>query len=124
PTARRKNAFLHVGYVVADHLNVFAQASWNSSFDDNVGFPHYQAGNGPVIQSGNPFIPASIQAQMTALGLTSFQIGSMNYDLPFIGSSSTRQVNRNVLGANGNFAAFNTDWSWDVYFQNGYTRIS
>jgi len=124
PTARRKNAFLHVGYDVADHLNVFAQASWNSSFDDNVGFPHYQAGNGPVILSGNPFIPASIQAQMTALGLTSFQIGSMNYDLPFIGSRSTRQVNRNVLGASGSFAAFNTDWSWDAYFQNGYTRIS
>jgi len=124
PTARRQSAFFRAGYDVTDNFNVFAQASWNSSFDDNVGFPHYQAGNGPVILSGNPFIPASVQAQMTALGLTSFQIGSMNYDLPFIGSQSTRQVNRNVLGANGRFDAFETDWSWDAYFQNGYTRIS
>jgi len=124
PTARRKSAFLRAGYDITDGFNVFAQLSWNSSFDDNVGFPHYQAGNGPVILSGNPFIPASVQAQMTALGLTSFQIGSMNYDLPFIGSQSTRQVNRNVIGGNGSFDAFDREWSWDAYFQNGYTRIS
>ena len=124
PTARRKSAFLRAGYDVSDDVNVFAQLSWNSSYDDNKGFPHYQAGNGPTILSGNPFIPASVQAQMTAQGITSFQIGSMNYDLPIIGSRSTRQVNRNVLGAGGKFDAFGTGWSWDVYFQNGYTRIS
>ncbi len=124
PIARRKSAFFRAGYDVTDSVNVFAQLSWNASFDDNKGFPHYQAGNGPVILSGNPFIPASVQAQMTAQGITSFQIGSMNYDLPLIGSRSTRQVNRNVVGAEGKFDAMGTGWSWDAYFQNGYTRIS
>jgi len=124
PTAKRKNAFFRASYDLTDNFNVFAQLSWNTSFDDNDGFPHYQAGNGPVILSGNPFIPASVQAQMTALGLTSFQIGSMNYDLPVIGSSRNNQTNRNVVGANGNFGAFGSDWSWDAYFQNGHTRIS
>ncbi len=124
PVASRKNAFFRAAYDVSDNVNVYIQIAWNSTFDDNWGFPAYQAGNGPTILSGNPFIPASVQTQMTALGVTSFQLGTMNLDRPIIGSRSTRQVNRNVIGASGKFDAFATPWSWNAYFQNGYTRIS
>jgi len=124
PKATRKNVFLRASYDVSENLNIYGQFSWNSSFDDNRGFPAYQPGNGPIIQSGNPFIPESIQERMTALGLTSFQIGTTNYDRPFIGSRSLRQTNRNILGANGKLEAFDAPWTWNAYAQNGYTRIS
>ena len=61
---------------------------------------------------------------MTALGVTQLSIGSYNYDLPDEGADDTRQVNRNVIGASGKFDAFGKDWTWDAYFQNGYSRSS
>ena len=61
---------------------------------------------------------------MTALGLTSFAIGSMHYDLPSFGADSDRTVNRYVVGATGKFDALGSGWAWDTYFQNGKNRNS
>ena len=124
PQAIRKNAFMRASYDVTDSVNLFVQTAWNESFDDNKGFATYQAGNGPTVLSGNPFIPASVQAQMTALKLTSIHIGGMNQDLPVIGSQSDKITTRNVIGANGKFDAMYTPWTWNAYFQNGMTRIN
>lgn len=124
PTSRRNGLFTRLSYDLTDNVEVFAQVAWNSSYDRSNGLTHYQAGNGPTILSGNPFIPASVQEQMTALGLASFHIGSMNYDLPIIGNLAERTTNRNVIGINGTSNFFNTDWTWNAYFQNGVTDIS
>lgn len=124
PYENRKNIFFRGSYDVTDNFNVFAQASWGASASNSRSFLAYQPGNGPTILTGNPFIPETVQARMTTLGLTSFQIGSMNLDMPIIGTASVRQTNRYVVGANGAVDAAGTNWTWDAYFQLGYTRNS
>ncbi|MCC6914673.1 MAG: TonB-dependent receptor [Rhodospirillaceae bacterium] len=124
PRERRKGLFTRVSYDLTDTVEVFAQASWNNSWNTGGAFSHFQLGNGATVRTGNPFIPASVQAQMTALGVTQFQLGSMNYDLPFITTESDRTTNRYVLGANGDFDAFSSSWNWNAYWQKGITRVA
>ena len=124
PQNIRHNAFFRTSYDVTDDLNIYAQATWGDNKTYTATWPPFQAGNGATILSGNPFIPATVQAQMTALNLTSFRIGSMNYDMPTVGNRAKRITNRYVLGAEGKFDAFENTWSWNGYFQLGKTRAA
>ena len=124
PSEERANVFARVSYAVADDVNVFAQVSRGVFETYGIAFPHYQVGAGPVVLSGNPFIPPSVQEQMTALGLTSFRLGSMNYDMPYVAVGTSRAANRYVLGADGKLDAFDTVWSWSAYAQEGETSSS
>jgi iron complex outermembrane recepter protein len=121
PSQERQNIFARVSYDVSDDVNVFLQLSRGVSSTYGIAFPHYQAGNGPIVLSGNPFIPESVQAQMTALGLASIRLGTMNYDMPHVAVGTTRAANRYVLGAEGKLDAFGTRWSWNGYVQIGET---
>ena len=123
PANRRRNLFGRFSYDVTDSVNVYTQLAWGDNNTFTSAWPPFQAGNGPTILSGNPFIPASVQAQMTALGLPSFRIGSMNYDLPNVANYVNRATQRIVVGASGKFGLFNdTLWSWNAYYQYGRTR--
>ena len=121
PTQKRENLFSRVSFDITDNFNVYAQFSRGVSSGEGIAVPHYQAGNGPLVLSGNPFIPASVQARMTALNLPNIRIGTMNYDMPFVTTDTTRGANRYVVGMEGMFAAIGTDWSWSSYAQIGKT---
>jgi iron complex outermembrane receptor protein len=122
PSEKRQNIFSRVSYDITDRLNVFAQVSRGVSETWGIAFPHYQVGAGPTVRSGNPFIPASVQAQMTALGLSTIRIGTMNADMGDIPVGTTRAANRFVVGAEGKLDLFKTDWSWNFYGQLGDTN--
>lgn len=124
PTENRQNIFTRVSYDITDNLNVFAQASRGVSETLGIAFPHYQVGAGPTVRSGNPFIPASVQAEMTAQGLASIRIGTMNADMGDIPVGTTRAANRFVVGAEGKLDMLSTDWSWNFYAQRGETSSS
>ncbi len=124
PSNLRHNAFLRVSYDLTDDINVYAQASWGDNITYTATWPPFQAGNGMTILSGNPFIPASVQAQMDAAGVTQFRIGSMNYDMPTVGNRAKRNTTRYVVGIDGKFDAMDTAWSWNAYFQRGHTRAA
>lgn len=121
PAVKRWNAFTRVSYDITDRTNVFVQASTAATRTHSITWPAFQAGNGPTILSGNPFIPDSVQARMDELGLESFQIGSMNYDLPTVNNYAKRKTDRFVLGAEGTFDAFDDEWVWTAYYQRGET---
>jgi outer membrane receptor protein involved in Fe transport len=59
---------------------------------------------------------------MTALGLTNITIGSMNGDLGAAGANNDRRVQRYVIGGDGKFDAFDTNWTWNAYAQVGITK--
>jgi iron complex outermembrane receptor protein len=124
PSEKRQNIFTRVSYDLTDRLNVFVQLSRGVSETWGIAFPHYQVGAGPTVRSGNPFIPASVQAQMTELGLESFRIGTMNADMGDVPVGTTRAANRYVVGAEGKVDLFKTDWSWNFYAQLGETSSS
>jgi len=122
PSQERQNIFGRVSYDVTDDVNVFLQVSRGISSTYGIAFPHYQAGRGVTVLSGNPFIPASVQARMTELGLESISIGTMAYDMPFVATETTRAANRYVIGAEGHFGLWGKEWSWNSYAQIGKTR--
>ncbi len=124
PSEHREAVFLRGSYDITDNFSVFAQTSWNRSHNFNWAFSHFMVGNGPTILSGNPLILPSIQAQMTALKITSIQVSGMNYDLPWIGPDLDRRAMRYVVGANGSFDAMDTGWKWNAYWQKGVTLVN
>ncbi|MSO72868.1 MAG: TonB-dependent receptor [Rhodospirillaceae bacterium] len=124
PAESRQNVFARAAYDVTDDLNVFLQVSWASAYTLGTCCPIFMPGNGPTIKADNAFIPASVKAQMTALGVTQFQIGTNNLDLGAIRSENRKMTNRQVIGANGGFNAVDTRWTWDAYFQYSYSRNS
>ncbi len=119
PENRRRNVFARVAFDVTDNINIYGQAAWGDNRSYTSMWPAFQAGSGPTILSGNPFIPVSVQQQMTAQGLPSFRIGSMNYDLPNMATDVNRETNRLVLGAEGSYSIFGKPWTWNGYFQYG-----
>ena len=124
PAELRHNVFFRSAYDITDDINVFVQASWGAATVLDQCCTQFQQGNQGVVKSDNAFIPASVKAQMTALGVTSLTMGSMNFDLPSFGANSERFVNRYVAGANGKFDAFGKGWAWNAYFQYGKARNS
>ncbi len=103
-----------------------------SAVSNQVGDGTYNAttgrtGSSNVINLGlradNPFIPAEVRAKIPA-STTVLQFGAWTADLGAVTTENEHFVNRNVLGATGNFDAFDKSWGWDLYFQNGYSRNS
>ncbi len=123
PIESRQNVFVRADYDITDRFNIFGQLSWATSHllgtCCNVFFP---GAVGPIIKADNAFIPASVRAQVTALGVTQFQLGHNNLDAGSIRSDNLKTVNRQVIGANGTFAAAGKEWTWDAYFQYSYSR--
>ncbi len=128
PMESRQNLYVRAQYDVSDNVTVFASVSWGSGRTKGQSFVQFQPGNaasGPnAIKADNAFIPDVVRARMTTLGLTGLTLGSYNFDLPTTFSDNTRMVNRHVIGANGHFGAFGKEWTWDAYFQNGFSRSS
>jgi outer membrane receptor protein involved in Fe transport len=122
PQNRRRNAFARVSYDITENINGYVQLAWGDNRTYTATWPAFQAGSGPTILSGNPNIPASVQAQMTALGLPSFRIGSMNYDLPTVGNDVNRETHRYVAGLDGEFDVLGKNWTWNAYYQHGETE--
>jgi iron complex outermembrane recepter protein len=121
PENERTNLFARVSYDVTDSTNVFLQVAAGDNRTQTAMWPHFQAGNGPTILSGNPFIPASVQAVMDQQGLASFRIGSMNTDLGIVGTDVNRESKRFVIGADGKIDMFARSWVWNAYVQDGTT---
>jgi iron complex outermembrane receptor protein len=116
PALTRQNLFSRLSYDVTDNVNVWAEYQWASAHSNANSNPNRTLGNVPI-KADNPFIPASVLAQMTALNLTQITLGSTNGDVPRFHSNNTRTLRRGALGASGKFDALDTAWKWDAYYQ-------
>ncbi len=115
-----QNFFTRASYQVTDTFEMFAQASWGHDSNQNWCCPFEN--NGTIVQKvDNAFIPASVQAQMVALKLTTINLGSMVGDLGRAGAYNDRRVERMVVGGSGSFDAAQTTWTWNAYGQIGIT---
>jgi iron complex outermembrane receptor protein len=124
PQLKRDNFYSRVSYDLTDNINAYSEFGWGRSQatvpqDTRI----FDLGNVTVL-SGNPFIPASIQARMTALGLPSFALGTTNGDLPGLGAENTRIFNRYVEGLEGSFNAFTSKWKWEAYYARSTDHIN
>lgn len=71
-----------------------------------------------TIKCANPFVPASIQAQCAADGITSFRYGTSDYILPNTIVHTDRREFRTVAGLKGKFHVL-SDWDYDAYYERG-----
>ncbi|MGE4064359.1 MAG: TonB-dependent receptor plug domain-containing protein [Rhodospirillaceae bacterium] len=123
PSEERQVVFTRVSYELAEAVEVFGMFSWN--FTDSEGLPGIQFNQGNVlIRADNAFLPADIRARAAALGISQFNLGTMNEDLPDRRTDNERFVTRYVFGADGAFDAGGTEWTWDAYYQYGHSRAS
>lgn len=118
PTQDRKNIFTRVSYDVADNAEIYVQGSFAKlhSFSDSV--PVFFPGT-LTIQSDNAFLPQNIASGLAAAGVSSFKFGTFNGDLGIQHPVTDREVSRFLLGGDGKFNLFGTDWSWDAYASYG-----
>ncbi len=121
PEEHREGVFTRVGYDITDNVEAFAQFSWNYTDSDGVvGYQFNQANI--IIRADNAFIPEAVRTQLVARGITQFNMGSMNGDLPLRRTDNRRYTTRYVVGLNGDTEAMDTTWTWDAYYQKGITR--
>jgi outer membrane receptor protein involved in Fe transport len=121
PRTTNQNAYARVSYDIADDIEVYASAQWAHNHEESQSINDYELGN-LTVTNQNPFIPAPILASMTANGITSFQMGTMLGDVPGTTPTYDRNVTRSLVGVDGDFNAFGTDWKWDVHGSYGYNR--
>jgi outer membrane receptor protein involved in Fe transport len=85
---------------------------------------------GNAAGGANYYLPASINAACVANKITSFALGVAIGAGPAAGRfppsrmNTIRQQRRYVIGADGAFNLFGTDWTFDAYFQHGENNTS
>lgn len=117
-------AFVHASYALTDNVELYGEAHWASSrTTSRAGLaPSYF--NNLTVSAGNPFIPASVAAGMTANGLTSITMGTWAQDLNGIGFNNTRIFQRYMGGLDGHFDMFGSTWAWNASFEHSGTNTN
>jgi outer membrane receptor protein involved in Fe transport len=130
PEDDRWGLFGRVSFEVSDGVELFAAASYNhQEVFFNAG-PNL--GSATLNTTGCTTVPVPITCNAFALqtlgaarlaGVTSVSITTTAADLPFRGINNKREVQRYVVGAEGEFDAFGKSARWDIYGQYGRSDV-
>ena len=130
PEDDRRSVFGRASFEVADGVTVFAEGSYNwQEVLFNAG-PNLSTGqnlnatgcstatptNAPI--TCNAFLYNTLGPDRLA-GITSVTFATTAQDLPFRAINNRREVQRYVLGAEGDFEMFGNTARWDVFGQYG-----
>ncbi|MGX7926328.1 TonB-dependent receptor plug domain-containing protein [Tsuneonella sp. HG094] len=135
PRDDRRGAFARLSFDVADNVTLFGEASYNwQEVYFNAG-PNLSTGQ-TLSASGCGTAPTAASAPITCnaflynalgpaalAGITSVTLATTAADLPPRVINNKRSVQRYVLGAEGDFAAFGNEAHWDVYGQYGRAKL-
>lgn len=123
PEETRESIFTRASYDVTDNIEMFVQVSRSRTHAVGLSAHQYNLAN-LVVKADNAFLPDEVAAQAAALGITQFTMGKLHGDLPIRGTDNRRDVNRYIVGANGDFDLFGSGWNWDAYYQKGIATTS
>jgi len=131
---RTLNLFGYTHFDITETLRASVQVNYGKSRSQNNSTPATRFGTLPI-SVDNAFLPDSIKAQMTDLGLETIWIGVTNINnvTPdafshdnFIESSvgvpvsvQQRRLMRGVFSLDGKFGS---GWTWNAYYQKGKVR--
>lgn len=131
PRDDRHGVFGRISYEITDNIELFAEAAYNrQEVLFNAG-PNLQTGivlnatgctQTPVPITCNAFLLNTLGAERLQ-GITSVTIATTSADLPFRGINNQREVQRYLIGAEGDFEAFGNTARWDVYAQYGRAEL-
>lgn len=130
PKDDRWGAYGRLSYEVADGVEIFAEGSYNRqevffNAGPNLGSATLNTTGcttTPVPITCNAFALQTLGAARLA-GVTSVSITTTAADLPFRGINNKREVQRYVVGAEGEFDAFGKSARWDVFGQYGRSDL-
>lgn len=115
---RGMGGFLNTTWDLNDDVTVGLMLSRNRSQTANWPFS-LEDYDSITILAGNPFIPASVKAAMTAGGVNAIKMGSMHPDLDVARADGDRTVTRAALSFDGKFGE---GWHWNAYYQYGGSK--
>jgi outer membrane receptor protein involved in Fe transport len=116
----RSVGYGRIGFDINDDNQVYATFNVARVVSSNTPNPGAAKNANLTIQCANPFVPAQIQQLCTANGITSFQFGTANAIFPKdITVHPTREQERFVVGAMGDFEIAGKKWSYDAYYEHG-----
>jgi outer membrane receptor protein involved in Fe transport len=118
PEQERQGLFARLSWGFTENIEGFLQASWNNADTTNITGVQFNQGN-IIIRADNAFLPESVRQAAQTLGITQFNLGSMNGDLPLRLAANDRTVTRIVAGLDGDAEFWGTGWSWNAYYQWG-----
>ena len=117
----RQAFFFRTSYDLTDDLTAYVNLIYTNSYgfarsklDDKLGNIN--------IKADNPYMNPAVAAQVTALKLTGFTMGSFLLDIPYITTDNYRLLWTYAGGLNGKVEAFGTNWNWDMHAQYGLVR--
>jgi outer membrane cobalamin receptor len=115
--------YTRLSYDVAPGWEVYGTFNFGNVWSANS--PGLGTKTGLAIACGNAaggpnaYLSAAVNATCVANKITSFTIG-VSYDaFPVIRMQDIRQQRRYVLGTDGAFNMFGSDWTFDAYYQHG-----
>jgi len=119
PQQNRQDVFTRASYDISDNVNVYAQAAWGHLYSYSSGAPNFFPGN-LTLSTDNAFLPQSLRPGLEPAGtVTTFTMGTLNWDLDNFRAVYDRRVLRFLTGASGSFTAGETDWNWDAHVSVG-----
>jgi len=116
PRDDRYGVFGRLSYEVGDNVELFAEAAYNKQEVLFNAGPNLQTGI--RLSANNAFLINTLGAAALQ-GITSVTIATTSADLPFRGINNKREVQRYLIGAEGEFDAFGKAARWDIYGQYG-----
>ena len=116
PEDDRYSLFGRLSFEVSEGFTLFAEASYNwQEVFFNAG-PNLATGI--VLQADNAFLINTLSAADRA-GINTVTFATTAADLPFRAVNNRREVQRYLVGAEGDFELFGNGAQWDVYGQYG-----
>ena len=128
--------FEHARYNITSYISASLELNYGKSYSENNSYVYNRYSNLPI-SIDNPFLPASIKAQMTTpyiyigtnnmndmmttgshLAGNSLAAEAQSLGIPV--SSNRRQLFRGVFSLDGSLGE---DWSWNGYYQHGLARV-
>jgi outer membrane receptor protein involved in Fe transport len=131
PRDDRYGVFGRISYEITDGIELFAEAAYNKQEVLFNAGPNLQTGivlnatgctQTPVPITCNAFLLNTLGAAQLQ-GITSVTIATTSADLPFRGINNKREVQRYLIGAEGDFQAFGKTARWDIYGQYGRAEL-
>jgi iron complex outermembrane receptor protein len=112
--------FARFDYQLADAIAFYAQATYAEARSDGIHNSNERP-NSYRIFSGNAFLPASAQAQLTATNTANFQLGRLNNDLS--ADSTIDQKTRSQRYTAGLRGRAFGDFHWDMFYTYGQADV-
>lgn len=135
PKEDRYGVFGRASFEVADGITLFAEGSYNRQKTLFNAGPNLMTGlslnaTGCGTAATAAAAPTTCNAFLyntlgpsRLTGITSVTLGTTAVDLPGRGTANRRNVQRYVIGAEGDFEAFGKQANWDVYGQYGRAKL-